>query len=128
MRFGLRFAVAVLAVAGFAGLSVRGEADDNPKYTTKEIMKTAHDKDEGILGKVMAGKASDAEKKELVELYVALGKNKPEKGGDKSWKAKTDALVTAATEVKDNKDGATKTLGVAADCRACHTVHKMMKK
>src|ERR1700674_3361284 len=104
MRFGLRFALAVLAVAGFAGLSVRGEADDKPKYTIKEVMKKAHDKDDSLLGKVVAGKASDDEKKQLLELYVALGKNKPEKGDDKSWMTKTDAIVMAATDVKDNKD------------------------
>ncbi len=124
MRFGLRFALAALAVAGFVGLSVQGAADEKPKYTIEEVMEKAHDKDSGILGKVIAGKASDDEKKQLLELYVALSKNKPDKGDEKSWKMKTDALVMAATDVKDNKDGATKKLGTASNCRACHSVHK----
>src|SRR5882724_535691 len=104
MRFGLRFAVAALAVAGFAGLSAHGAADDKPKYTIEEVMDKAHDKDNSLLGKVIAGKASDDEKKQLLELYVALSKNKPDKGDEKSWKSKTDALVMAAIDVKDNKD------------------------
>src|SRR5581483_6887309 len=123
MRAGLRFGVAALAVA-VAGLTVFAAAEEKPKYDIETIMKKAHAKDTGIYRKVVAGKASDAEKKDLVELYTELGKNKPPKGDDKSWKEKTEALVSAAKEVADGKDGGVKSLQKAANCMSCHKVHK----
>ncbi len=124
MRQRLRFGVAALAVVAFGGLTMCGAADDKPKYDIETIMDKAHDKDNGIYRKVVAGKASDAEKKELVELYTELGKNKPPKGDAKSWKDKTTALVAAAKEVADGKDAGVNDLKKAANCMACHKVHK----
>jgi len=121
---GVRFGATALLVAAFAGMTVFGAADDKPKFEIEKIMEKAHDKDDGILKKVFDGKATDAEKKELLELYVDLGKNKPPKGDAKSWKEKTGALVSAAKEVVAGKDDSIKGLKKAANCKACHDIHK----
>jgi hypothetical protein len=129
MRF-VKYAVPALAAVGLlAGLALSRAADDKPKYSIKEVMQKAHkdDKDNNVVSifsKIKAGSASDDEKKQLVELYAALGQNKPPKGDADSWKTKTDALLTAAKEVADGKDAGVANLKKAADCGACHSVHK----
>jgi hypothetical protein len=104
-------AVAVLAMV----FLVSAEAQDS-KFTNKEVMQKAMKG--GLCGKVASGKASDDEKKLLVELFTSLHANKPKKGEADSWKAKTEALLTAA------KSGDGKALKAAADCKGCHSVHK----
>jgi hypothetical protein len=124
MRQGLRYGVATLLAGAFASLSVFGAADEKPKYDIETIMEKAHDKDSGIYHKVVANKASDEQKKELLVLYTELGKNKPPKGDAKSWKDKTTALVSAAKEVVDGKGTGVADLKKAANCMSCHKVHK----
>lgn len=123
MRPGLGVGLAALAVLTFVGRSGLG-ADDNPKFSIEEVMEKAHDKESGLLGKVTGGKASDTEKKELLELYTALSKNKPPKGPEQSWKDKTTALVTAAKSVAEGKKDAVRQLTTAANCKACHMAHR----
>src|SRR5262245_14736539 len=75
------------------------QASEKAKYTIPEVMAKAHKG--GLMKKVASGKASDAEKKDLVELYTALSKNEPPKGDAADWKTKTKALVEAATKAAD---------------------------
>jgi hypothetical protein len=97
---------------------------DTPKYTIKEVMKKAHGKD-GILNKVKSEKASDAEAKTLVEMYVALSKSTPPKGDADDWKKKTGAMVEGAKLYVDGKkDDAVTKLNAATNCKACHAQHK----
>jgi hypothetical protein len=104
-------AACLLAVVLVAQGAAEGE-----KVTIKDVMKKAMKG--GLCGKVASGKASDDEKKELVELFTALSKNTPPKGEKTDWEAKTKALLDAA---KAN-DGAA--LKKAANCAACHKAHK----
>jgi hypothetical protein len=125
MRQGFRYGAAALMVAAFAGLTVFGAGDDKPKYDIETIMDKAHgEKNDKLLKKVLDGKADADEKKELLELYTELGKNKPPKGGDKSWKDKTTALVDATKEVVDGKDKGIGDLKKASMCAGCHKAHK----
>jgi hypothetical protein len=124
MRQGLRYGAAALLAVAFAGMTVLGAADTKPKYDIETIMEKAHDEDNGIFHKVVAGKATDEQKKTLLELYTELGKNKPPKGEAKSWKEKTTALVAAAKEVVDGKEDGVKDLKKAANCKGCHSIHK----
>jgi hypothetical protein len=125
MRQALRFGGAALLAAAFAGMTVFGAADDKPKFDIETIMDKAHgEKNDKILKKVLDGKANDAEKKELLELYTELGKNKPPKGEAKSWKEKTKALSVAAKEVVDGKEAGVADLKKAANCASCHKAHK----
>lgn len=93
------------------------KADDKPKYTIKEVMKL-HNKDNQLHTKFIEGKISKEDKEKLTEAYEAMGKNKPPKGDEKDWKAKSDALVKA---IKDDDKAAFKK---AVDCKGCHSAHK----
>ncbi len=124
MRLGPGFGGAALLSLALAGTTALVAADDKPKYDIESIMKKAHDEKTGLYFKVVGGKATDAERKELVELYVELGKNKPEKGDAKSWKEKTDALFAAAKDEAAGKEGAVQGLQRAANCKACHDAHR----
>jgi hypothetical protein len=110
----------LVALLGACGL----RAADDPKNTIKDVMLKAHDKDSGLLGKVVGGKASKDEKQELAELYADLAKNKPAKGNPQSWKQKTDALVAVSKDVVAGKQGAEARLRAAANCMGCHAAHK----
>lgn len=118
MRFMAAAVMATLTLAILmGGTNVAGE-----KTTIKDVMKKAMKG--GLCGKVAGGKASEAEKKELVELFTALAANKPPKGDEDSWKAKTKALLEGAKGVAAGKEDAGKALKAAANCMACHKEHK----
>jgi hypothetical protein len=124
MRTFKYFMLATLVVVGF-GLGVFPAAfEDKPKYTIPEVMKTAHAGKDALVKKAIAGTASKEEKEKLVELYTALSQNKPPKGDAKSWKDKTDALVSSAKGVLADEKGAVDKLKKASTCMACHDVHK----
>ena len=112
--------LAVLAIGGIITLNLR--ADEKPKFEIKEVMQKAHK--DGLLKKVSGGKADDAEKKELLELYEALAKNEPPKGEKGDWKKRTDAMVAGAKEIVDGKKGAEAKLGKTVNCAACHKEHR----
>jgi hypothetical protein len=115
-------ALTLLVVAGSGAF--RAADTDKPKYTIEEIMEKAHDKDSGILPKVMKGNGSKDDKQTLVELYTELGKNKPPKGEAKSWKDKTDALLAAAKSVAADEKESLPKLKKASACMDCHKLHK----
>jgi hypothetical protein len=123
--------VAVVSLALVLGVNGAGEQDKkaDPKYTIKEVMMKAHD-DDGILSKVLEGKATTKEKKDLVELYVALHDNAPPKGDKAKWAKVTQSLVDTAKSIDAGKDEkmAVKTLFMLANCKACHTEFKAPKK
>ena len=118
----LPVAVAMLVLVGSAYLAVSADDDDKPKHKIKEVMKIAMK--EGLNKKVAGGKATDEEKKQLLELYESLAKNEPPKGEKDSWKEKTGALVDAAKGVVEGTEGSDKELAKAANCGACHKEHK----
>jgi mono/diheme cytochrome c family protein len=113
----------VMIAFGWVALSLATNAEDaKPKYTIKEVMKSAHKA--GLPKKVADGKATAEEKKQLVEFYVALAANKPPKGDEASWKEKTAALLAAAKDAEAGKEGAGAALTKAVNCMACHSAHK----
>ena len=114
-----------LVVAVAFGLSwglLATAQDDKPKYTIKEVMQKAHKG--GLMKKVASGQGTKEDAQQLVEMYNALGKNKPPKGEAASWEEKTKALIAAAQDVVDGKQGAGPRLQQAANCMACHSAHK----
>jgi hypothetical protein len=120
MRTAKYFSGTALLVGLLACIS-RGE-ENKPKHDIKEIMTLAHKK--GLAKKVIDGKASADEKKELVDLYADLGKNAPPKGDAESWKEKSTAVVKAAKDVEAGKPGAQAALKKAINCAGCHNAHK----
>jgi len=89
-----------------------------------DVMETANEGKNSLYERVAAGKATQEEAKKLSDLYQALPGLKPPKGDAKSWKEKATALAAAAKDVAEKKPGALDKLKAAADCKACHKVHK----
>ena len=124
MRTAKYFLMSVLTLGLAASLGMFRAADDKPKFSIDEIMDKAHKGKPSLWKKVVDGKASPEEKKELLGLYEDLAKNKPEKGSQEDWKKRTGNMIKAAKDVVAAKDGATKALGKAVNCKACHELHK----
>jgi cytochrome c553 len=126
MRTTKYFLMAVMSTGLVAGLYVFGAVDDaKPKYDIGEIMEKAHKGGKkSLMALVVTGKASDEQKKQLLEYYEELAKNKPEKGDIKDWQKRTNALVKAAKNIVNGKQGADKELQKAANCKGCHQAHK----
>lgn len=89
-----------------------------------DIMEAANEGKNSLYDRVAGGKGSAEEARKLADLYQALPGLKPEKGDAKSWKDKSTALAAAAKDVADKKPGALERLKTAANCKACHSVHK----
>ena len=112
----LGFGIAAIVSAG------GDDEEKKAKHTIKQVMKEAH-KDK-LLNKVVEGDASKEEKDNLLDLYISLLENKPKKGDEDSWHIKAGTLVVAAAKVSVGRDGAEMELKKAADCGACHKMHK----
>jgi hypothetical protein len=120
MRLVMALCAVGLCVGGFAFQSQA--ADEAEKITNKQVM--AKCMKGGLCAKVAKGEGSAEEKAELLKMFKALAANKPAKGDEASWKAKTKALVDGAQASVDGKDDAGAQLMKAANCKACHDVHK----
>ena len=112
----LFMAVAVLGCGWIAFGALSGA---EPKYTIKQVMKAGHAKG-ALKDKVAGGTATDEEKVALIAYYEALAGSKPPKGTDESWKEKTSALLAAAKDAAEGKEGAGEKLKAAANCAKCH--------
>lgn len=112
----------LLLVTSVASVRVTAQEEEKPKFTTKEVMKTAMKG--GLAKKVAAGDATDEEKKQLHAMFVALAKNEPKKGEADSWKELTGALVKAGKAAVDGDAEAAELLKNATNCKACHDKHK----
>ncbi len=117
----------VLVLGGLAALGwiVAGVAladREEPKYSIKEVMQKAHK--EGLLKKVLSGEAQQSDKVKLLDLYVALWENEPEKGEKASWMKKAGDVIAAAGRVVAGDKAGVDSLKKATNCKACHSVHK----
>jgi hypothetical protein len=128
MRTTKYFLMSVMTMGLVAGLGVFGAADDaKPKYEIAEIMDKVHKAPKGkmsLLQLVVKGKANEEQKKQLLEYYEELAKNKPEKGDIKDWQKRTNVLIKAAKDAVNGKEGAAQELQRAANCKGCHQAHK----
>jgi surface antigen len=113
-------AIAAVAMVNFSGAADVKNEDAKPKHSIKDVMKKGMKG--GLCKKVVSGKASDDEKKQLLAMFTAMAASKPPVGDADSWKAKTSALVKAVN------DGDAAALKKAANCAACHKAHKPKKK
>src|SRR5258708_2792387 len=102
----------------------RAGEGDKPKHTNKEVMVLAHKGPQALFNKLMQGKATDEDKKDLADLYADLAKNTPKKGSADSWKEKTEAVAAAAKDVAAGKPDSAIALKKANNCAACHKMHK----
>ena len=112
-----------LGMVGFVGFNASAFA---PKAASiKDVMKATFAPNGGKLLAKATGKEATAEDKEkFLECVKNLTDAKPPKGSEESWKKKTDAIVKAATNLKEGKEGANKEVRKATNCKACHDEHK----
>ena len=115
---GALLAAAYLVPTAFA------QEESKPKHTIKEIMKVAHDRQAGILGKVLSGEATDEQKKELLDLYISMVESEPPKGELNSWHELAGKTILAAAKVVVGREGAVDELKAATNCANCHRQHK----
>lgn len=96
------------------------------KYSISEVMQEAHagQVNERLIDKVWTGRASKADKEQLVDLYSSLPLDKPVRGELVEWKERTEALLAAAKGVANGEKGAEAKLGKAANCVGCHSAHR----
>ena len=92
------------------------------KRSIKEVMKIAQ-KDK-LANKVIAGEASDEEKKLLLDVFISLLESEPPKGDMESWRRLAGGAALAAAKVVVGREGAADQLKAANNCKACHSVHK----
>ena len=102
-----------------------------PKYAIKQVMGAIHKVptnapagETSIIVRAKAGKATKADIDKMVEYYSALPANKPPAGDAASWKSKTEALISAAISLQKAETNAVTKINEAANCKACHSVHK----
>jgi hypothetical protein len=70
--------------------------------------------------RVLSGKATEIEKKRLLELYRLLAKTTSPRGSLGKWKRYTEPLVEAMEGVTARREGSVEQLRKALDCKACH--------
>lgn len=111
---GVGFAVSVVA------------ADDAPKseikYSLEDVMKQGMKG--GLVAKVASGQASKEVKETFLHMVQDMAKQEPHKGDAESWKALNAELVAAAEDAIAGKPTAGSRLKQAANCKACHELHK----
>ena len=99
-----------------AGLAKPGPAG---KYTMKEIMTKGFKADDNLKDLILDGNATAEQKAKFVDYVENLALFKPRKGGADSWEEKTGGLLNAV------KGADLDVLKKAANCKACHSVHKI---
>ena len=99
-------------------------ADDEgkAKHSIKEVMKIANK--EKLVNKVVAGDATDEEKKKLLDVFISLLESEPPQGDMASWQKLAGGTALAAAKVVVGREGAEAELKAANNCKACHGVHK----
>ncbi len=111
-------------VASSLGFAWIDDDEEKPKYTTKQVMAKVFKGKTALLAKVSKGTATDEEKKSFMAYLKSLAKNSPKKGEAESWKVKTAALIKAGEAVVKGDEGGGAALKKAANCAACHKLHK----
>lgn len=139
IRAGLFAALGVIAMTlayGTAATAGQDKKKEDKIPTVSEIMTQGHKGTDSFLGK-LKGEVKDAKwddalthAKALNLFGEALGKNKPPKGDEKSWKeltgkyAENTKAVLTAVEKKDAKAATTALGAIGGSCGACHKAHR----
>jgi hypothetical protein len=113
--------VALLATTGCSSMSSK------PTKTVEQVMEEGFEGQESLNARVTKGQGTPAEIAHLAELVAQLALNKPPQGDLASWTEKTVALNKAAADLVAGKPGAMDAYKAAANCKACHSVHKPEK-
>ena len=128
--------VAALIAPSVSALAIPAPDDDDDKnehaeksekkalWEIEDIMETTHKGKVSVVKKVIAGEATDAEIKLLLEQYLTLERLTPPQGELDLWKTKTAALTKATAGIVAGVEGSRKALEEAVNCKACHKTYK----
>jgi hypothetical protein len=120
-----KFTAATLAAAVIAaGFSITAFAEPDKKASIKEVMKAHFKGDTSDIRKASKGELTSEQLASLVSAAKSLPDGKPANGDDASWKEKSNALVAALEKLEKGEAGAAEAVKAAANCKACHDVHK----
>jgi hypothetical protein len=120
----------VIAATFILATAFAPAADEKPRPGIDQIMVQVHLKPQNrgtrnnLDNKVIDGKASADEQKQLLELYQLLASTKPPKGDLDAWKKRTNEMVDAVQAVIRGEAKAAERLTKARDCKACHTLNR----
>ncbi len=118
-------AIALAVVAALtAGITFKAIAAEKAEKSIKDVMKTQMKGDTAPIKKAIKGELSKEEVAQLLADVKVLASSKPPQGEEASWKEKTTALVSACEKLEKGEAGAGDALKAAANCKACHDVHK----
>jgi hypothetical protein len=125
----LTLAAVAAALAGLSMLMGSAIAAEETAATPsiKNVMKAGFKGDDSLAKKATQGKLSKDEVARLAEYCAALAKDKPAAGDEASWKEKTAALTKAIGEIQSGAAGGARAFETAANCKACHEMHRKKK-
>ncbi len=121
----MRFAVAVLLVALVSSVAINTNTNNTTVEETKsvkDVMKALHKG--GLHKKIMGGKATDEDKKKLVDLYIHLVENDAPKGDETEWKMTAGMAMMSAAKVAVGREDGLEAYKAASNCKACHDKFK----
>lgn len=127
-KLQLAAAAGVTACIGLFATATIAAQQDAEKSAIKDAMKGGFKGDTSYAKLASTGKATKEEIAKLKAYCESLCKEKPPVGDDASWKEKTDALTKAVADLEAGAADAAKNFEKAANCKACHEVHKPKKK
>jgi hypothetical protein len=123
MKRIITHSIKLLTAAALLSFAGSASADDDHELI-EMVMKKGHKGKTSLVAKVKGGKNTEAELKQLHDMYVKMAKTKTKKGGADSWKTKTAALVNATNLLLKGDPKGKAALAKASNCKACHSVHK----
>jgi cytochrome c556 len=125
MRIGKCFTPAALIVGLAGALTVIHAAEfDESRRVVIAAMRRVFRGPDALIEKAAAGEANATEKQKLLKVLTGMAAVPAAHGDAASWKAKTEALVAAAQDLVDGKEGARDRLRAASACKACHLAHR----
>jgi hypothetical protein len=114
----------LLAVAFTGTLTFTALAQPDKKASIKDVMKAHFKGDTSDIKKATKGELTKEQVSALLAAVKDAAAQKPAKGDDASWKEKTTALTDALARLDKGEAGAGDAVKAAANCKACHDVHK----
>ena len=100
------------------------KSDKKALWEIEDIMETTHKGKVSVVKKVIAGEATEAEIKLLLEQYLTMERLTPPQGELDLWKKKTAALTKATAGIVAGVEGSRKALEEAVNCKECHKTYK----
>jgi cytochrome c556 len=116
-------AALILGLAGALTFICAAEFNESRRVVIAAMRRVFRGPD-ALIEKAAAGEASQTDKQKLLKVLTGMAAVPAAHGDAASWKARTEALVAAAQDLVDGKEGARDRLRAASACKACHLAHR----